>query len=58
MSMHGAVQLYLVKQIIIPTLSRTGSEGAAGFGFFWLSWGSEGNHLDGHSVYVLRRWQN
>lgn len=37
MSIHGAEQLYLIKQIIIPKLSQTGSEGAAGFCFLWLS---------------------
>lgn len=37
MLMHGAVQSYIIKQIIIPKLSQTGSEGAAGLSFLRLS---------------------
>lgn len=37
MLMHGAVQSYLIKRIIIPKRSQTGSGGVAAFSFLWLS---------------------
>lgn len=55
MSMHGVVQPYLIKQIIIPKRSQTGSEGAVELKFPLALQCSEGNHLVGHSVYVLHR---
>lgn len=37
MLIHGTEQSYLIEQIIIQKLSQTGTEGAAGFSFLWLS---------------------